>query len=453
MKKFWLNCFLATVFVFGLMWVLSKVTQLNMFNAFDPIGEALKDFELTDYAFSNLRPDPLVEERIVLVNIGNLSRAGIAEQIRIISQYKPKVIGIDSYFNCEGGLRDTVNCPQLLDTLGNLMLANAIKEAGNVVLVSKLHQSTALYKSGAIDVYDSMEYSDPLFQNFAKYGFANLITANKAEYQEDVKICRAFIPRMELREKEELAFAVGVARVYDSVKTANFLGRNREEELINYRGNIEIQDIKIKTLKKSDLSTTKYPVMFYAVDVDQVFREDFLPGMITDNIVIFGYLGSYFGDPSWSDKFFTPLNKKVAGRANPDMFGVVVHANAVSMILNGDFINELEEWHKYLIAFVFCFFNIALFFYINSKFPVWFDSLSLLIQVTQIVLLMGFTIWIFAEATFKLDLTLTLIAIALAGPVFAFYDNIVTSLVRNWQNKRLTNRKEEVLTPQNQDIL
>src|SRR5688500_4771843 len=115
MKKFWLNCLLATLFVFALMWALDKVMDLNMFDAFDPIGQALSDFELTDYAFSNLRETPNVEERIVVVNIGNLSRAGIAEQIRIISQHKPKVIGIDSYFNCEGGKRDTISCPQLKD--------------------------------------------------------------------------------------------------------------------------------------------------------------------------------------------------------------------------------------------------------------------------------------------------------------------------------------------------
>jgi CHASE2 domain-containing sensor protein len=452
MKKFWVNCLLATLLVFALMWALSKLTKLNMFNAFDPIGQALNDFELTDYAFSNLRPDPLVEERIVLVNIGNLSRAGIAEQVRIISQYKPKVIGIDSYFNCEGGLRDSVNCPQLLDTLGNLLLGNAIKQAGNVVLVSKLHQSNALYKAGAVDVYDSMEYSDLIFQDFARYGFANLITANKAEYQEDVKICRAFIPHMELEGKKELAFAVKIAMLYDSTKTLNFLDRKKGDELINYRGNIEIQDIKIKALKNTDLATTKYPVMFYAVDVDQVFREEFLPSMIENNIVIFGYLGEYFGDPSWSDKFFTPLNKKVAGRANPDMFGLVIHANVVSMILNGDFIDELQEWHKYLIAFIFCFFNMAFFFYINEKIPVWFDSVSLLIQVLQILLLMFAVVLIFAKYTFKLDITLTLLTIALAGPCFAFYDNVLTTLVRNWRDKRLTNRKEEVLTTQNQDI-
>ncbi len=452
MKKFWLNCLLATLFVFGLMWALSELTQLRLFNAFDPIGQALADFELTDYAFSNLRPDPNVEERVVLVNIGNLSRAGIAEQIRIISKYKPKAIGIDGFFNCEGGLRDTVNCPQLLDTLGNLMLSNAIQEAGNVVLVSKLLQSTPLYKSGAIDVYDSMEFSDPIFQDHAESGFANLVTANKAEYQEDVKICRSFVPRMTINGEDRFAFAVKVALLYDSVKAKRFLDRRNDEELINFRGNLEIQNVKLKSLKDKDLSATRYPVMFYALDVDQVLREEFFPAMIKDNIVILGFLGQDLTDPSWSDKFFTPLNKKVAGRANPDMFGLVIHANIISMILNGDFINELKEWQKYALAFIFCFLNIALFFYINERIPVWFDSVSLLIQVTQILLLMGATVAIFARYTFKLDLTMTLVTIALAGPCFEFYDNVLTSLVRIWKNKRLTNRKEGVLTTQDQDI-
>lgn len=450
MKKFWLNCFLATAFVFVFMWGLSRLTQLQLFNAFDPIGQALSDFELTDYAISNLRADPLVDERIVLVNIGNIPRAAIAEQIRIISRHKPRVIAIDGFFNCEGGLRDTLNCPQLLDTLGNLLLSSAIQEAGNVVLVSKLLQSSKLYKAGIMNEYDSLEYSDPPFMKHATSGYANLST--DADYQEDVKICRSFVPRMTVNGEEELAFAVQIAMLYDSARTREFLSREKEEEIINYRGNVEMQDVRLASIRNKDLSTTKYPVMFFALDVDQVFREEFFSEMIRDKVVIFGFLGQYFGDPSWNDKFFTPLNKQVAGRANPDMFGLVIHANILSMILNGDVVNELEEWHKYAIAFIFCFFNIALFFYFNEKFPVWFDSLSLTLQVIQIVLLMGFTIWIFSESAFKLDLTITLATIALAGPVFGFYDNVLTTLVRNWKDKRLTNRKEEVLKTQDQDI-
>jgi CHASE2 domain-containing sensor protein len=448
MRKFLIQCLTATFFVFGMMWCISKITKLELFNAFDPISQALSDFELTDYAFSNLREDPLVDERIVLVNIGNLTRGQIAQQISIVSQYKPRVIGIDSFFDCEGGLRDSINCPALLDTMGNLMLSNAIQEAGNVVLVSKLFQSHKLRALNAIDEYDSTEFSDPAFQNAATYGYANLPTG--ARYQEDVKICRSFFPKISVNGKYQHAFAVQMALKYDSAKTMRLLQRENFEEIINYRGNIDLQDVKIKSLREQDLGTTRYPVYFSALDVEQPFRGEFVPELFRDKIVIFGFLGNYFGDPSWSDKFFTPLNNKVAGRANPDMFGLVVHANILATILNEDYVDELSEWMKYLMAFIFCFANISIFYVINKKYPLWFDSVSLLIQVLQIVLLMAFTIELFALSSFKLDLTLTLATIAAVGPSFEFYFNVLSpALSRLWlkTGAKFTNKPFEVFIP------
>ena len=155
MKKFWFQSFLITVFVFFMMWGANKVTDFNLFQAFDSMGQALRDFELTDYAFSKIRPDPNVDERIVLVNISNLSRRDVARQILMISQFKPRVIGFDGFFDCEGGLRDTLNCPQLLDTLGNLMLSSAIREVPKFVLATKLLQTDSLAK------FDSNEADSP----------------------------------------------------------------------------------------------------------------------------------------------------------------------------------------------------------------------------------------------------------------------------------------------------
>lgn len=446
MKKFWVQCFNITVFVFVMMWGVDKITDLKMFNAFDPVSQALKDFDMTDYAFSKIRPDPLVDERVVLVNIGELTRGEVAQQIHIINKYKPRVIGIDSYFNCEGRLRDSVNCPALLDTLGNLLLEDAIKQAGNVVLVSKLLQKAKTSQDmDMIDVYDSLEYSDLSFRLYATNGFANLLTDPPAIYQDDIKQCRKFVPKYVVGGEEQLAFAVQMTKMYDSAKTNRFLARNNAEEVINYRGNVEIQDIRLKMIREKETSTTNYPQMFYAIDVDQLFNEEFSPDLFKDKIVIMGFLGKYFGDVSWSDKYFTPLNKKVAGRANPDMFGVIVHANIVAMILNEDYIDELAEWLQIVIAIIICFFTVSLFIVIDEKLPMWFDTLSVTIQVLQIIAVSGLIVYGFASWSLKLELTLTLAASALVGPCYDIYKGFQNQFTIWQAKKQLTNVSPEVL--------
>lgn len=447
MKRFWLQCLLITGFVFVLMWGFSKLTDLKMFNAFDPFSQAMRDFELTDYAFSNLREKPKVDERIVLVNISRLPRAGIAQQISIINKYKPRVIGVDSFFNCEGRLRDTVNCPALIDTLGNLLLANAIEEAGNVVLVSKLLQKTKTARdSTKYNVLDSIEFSDINFSIHAKHGFANLVT--DAVYQEDVKQCRYFVPKYEIYGERNLAFGVQMCMMYDSVKTNRFLARkkNKEEVLVNYRGNVELQDVRLKTVQEKDISTTNFPQMFYALDFDQLLQEDFDPNLLKDKIVIMGFLGEYFGDPAWNDKYFTPLNKKVAGRANPDMFGVVVHANIAAMILNEDYIEEIAEWTQYLVAFLICFLTVSLFIIIDRNLPLWFDTLSVVIQIVQILAISGLIVYAFVNWQLKLELSVTLAAAALVGPSYDIYKGFQNQLLVWREKRRLTKINNEVLT-------
>jgi CHASE2 domain-containing sensor protein len=440
MKRLVLKGFAVTSFVFLTMWGVSKLTDLKLFNAFDPISQALAEFELTDWVFSKLRPEPKPDERIIIVNIAPTRRA-IAEQIRIISQYNPKVIGVDGFFNCEGGLTDTLNCPQLLDTLGNLLLSNAIQEANNVVLVSRLLQTDSLAHSGTIDVYDSIEYSDSMFRFNAYNAFANLVTG--ATYQEDVKICKTVIPKMNVNGKEEIAFSARIAMLYDSVKAKKFLHRNKEEEIINFRGNAEIPDVKISSQRETMKSTAEFHVLCSILDWRQLFNGEYLPVMFEDKIVILGFLGDYLGDPSWEDKFFTPLNSKVAGRANPDMFGAVVHANIVAMILNEDYVNEIPEWLQYMIAFIICFANVYLLHWVDRKFPVWFDALQVTIQILEILVVSAFIVFVFATFNFKLDLTITLAALALIGPCFDIYKSLENTVIRRIKRVRLSARNAD----------
>lgn len=438
MKKSWFQSLIITVFVFFMLWGANQVSDLKMFTAFDSVGQALKDFELTNYAFSKLRKTPDVDERIVLVNIGTLDRRGLAQEIMAISQYKPKVIGIDILLSCEGGLRDTVNCPALKDMMGNLILSNAIREAGNVVLGSKLLQTDSLSNFDSNEA-DSLEIADEIFNEYSKHGFVTLPT--DATYQEDVKICNSIFPRKKVRGKDELAFSVQIAKQFDSTKVEKFLARNKEEELINFRGNIEVLQLRLKSLKNDETGTTEFGTMFYTVDVDDILSGSVLGELFRDKIVLMGYLGDYVGEPAWEDKFFTPLNKKLAGRANPDMFGLVVHANAVAMILNEDYIDEIPDWLKYTLAFVVCLLTVALFIWIDQNLPSWFDALSVIIQLVEVLLISSFVIYAFAEWSWKLDLTIAIGVSALVGPCYDIFKS-----VQNEINRRLTKGKPDVST-------
>lgn len=438
-KSFWLDAAIATTFTFVLMWGILQITEWKVFNAFDSIGNALGDIELTDYVFSRLRPQPELDTNIVVVNIGLLSRRQIAQQIEIISQYQPKVIGIDGFFHCKGLPRDTFYCPPLTDPVGNLMLSNAIKKAGNVVVVSKLWQSDSLYATNIEDVYDSLEVVDSLYRDVAfAEGYASLET--EAAFQEDVKTCRTFNPQMMVNGKRELAFSVRMAMLYDSVRTNEFLARDNFSEIINYRGNMA-----------DFYNQSNFKLAFYAIDVNQVFEGGFLPGMIKDKIVIFGFLGEEFGDDSWEDKFYTPLNLKMAGKANPDMFGAIIHANIISMVLRKDYIDRMDKWQEVLMAIVLCLLNVALFSLIHIKLPDWYDGITKLLQVIEILLLTFIMVEVFDLYSFKLEITIALAAIALVGDAYEIYIGVVKNLVNRLKKRRIryliTKRRKKVLTP------
>lgn len=440
MKKFLLDCFIATVFVFCVLVGIREISQLPLFNAFDPLGQSLGDMEITDITFSRLREDPVIDTNIVVVNIGLLPRAGIAEQIKIINRFKPKVIGIDSFFdcgNCPNGKIDSTCCPLAYDTLNNLIFGEAVREAGNVVMVTKLLQSDSLLDAhnGDTDIYDSLEHTDEILRPNSVEGYASLET--DAEHQEDLKSCRRFNPVMKMRGETLYAFSVRMAMMYDSTKTKKFLDREKYSEVINYRGNIY-----------DPFGASEFPGRYYTLDWDQALdTTSFVSSLFKDKIVIMGFLGNDLKDTSWDDKFFTPLNKKYAGKTRPDMYGVVVHANAVSMILNEDYIDELSLFQQILIAFVICFLNVALFSFINTKIPHWFDGLSLLLQLLQIVFCTVIMIYVFKWDNFKLNLTITLAALALVGTCFELYINVVKRLFLTARNSKwLTRKRNEVLT-------
>ena len=420
----WIDSLFATAFIYLFMYVIANISAFRIFDAFDSIGQALEDMEMTDIAFSQFR-DPLPPDTtIVLVNFGPLDRGGIAEQLRIIDKYNPKVIGIDSFFKGFGPSSDT---------LGSYSIASALNDVkADLVMAAMVQKSDSL---AAIhegeEIYDVLYLSDSMYTQNANFALVNLDT--EAEFQDDIKICRMFPPQREIVGTGEkyVAFAAKMAELYDPSSIEPLLKRGKDFEIINYRGDF------VNFFDQSRFSTR-----FYALDWYQVLNEDFVPEMIKGKIVLFGYLGEEFGAAQWEDKFFTPLNTKIAGRANPDMFGPVIHANIVSMILNRDYVDGLSDLQENIIGIILCYLNVLLFSLIYRRMGVWYDGLTKLIQVIEVMLILFIIIQLFATISFKLELSIGLFAVALAGDLLEIYYGVVRNAIVRLLDRFM--RKEKV---------
>lgn len=396
-RKFWLDVILATIFIFGLMGLFNSVTAFKIFDVFDPIGTAFGDMEFTDIVFSQLRDDPVADDRVVLVNLSTLSRGEIGMMLQIISQYNPACIGIDSFFYD----------PHEDDPEGDMMLMEGLGSVKNLILAEKL------LPDPNDPTRDTIVYSWEVFNSFAaSNAFVNLIT--DAEEQADLKMCREFYPKFAVNGNERVAFGVALAAQYDSIAAAEFLARNNEVEVINYRGNV------------LDYGATKFGNKYYALDVQDVFQENFTPDIIEGKIVMFCYLGRHLGDrESLEDKFYTPLNEKYIGRAFPDMYGGVVHANIISMVLNRDYINNMSDYSGYVFAIILCFMNVALFSLVYKIIPKWYDGITKLFQLVELGVLVYGVIYILELYSFKAEIGVAMAAVALAGDSLEVYYGVV----------------------------
>ncbi|MCP4461076.1 MAG: CHASE2 domain-containing protein [Cytophagales bacterium] len=414
-KKFWLDVILGTLFIFAIMLGINNMTAFKIFDVFDPIGQALADVEMTDVVFSEFREEPVVDERIVLVNIAQRSRFEIGMMIDSISQYNPAVIGMDTFFKS----------PHYDDSIGDAVLAGALARVENLVMASKLEFSQGRIIDEDFDEIDSMGYSWTLFMpENVHTGFVNLDT--EAEVQEDLKMCRQLPVKEKVNGEDEWAFSVKLASFLAPENAKKFVDRGNQVEIVNYRGNV------------FDWGATKFGNLFYALDDIDVLDSNYTPDIIEGKIVIFCFLGRYLGDrEALEDKFFTPLNAKYAGRAFPDMFGGVIHANMAVSVLNEDYIDQISFSQGVMIAILICLLNVTLFSYIYKKIPKWYDGVTKLIQLIELLGLIFVMIWVLDKFSLKLDLTISLFVVALVGDTLEVYYGLVKNSLTRAGRKEL----------------
>ncbi|HAI75617.1 MAG TPA: CHASE2 domain-containing protein [Microscillaceae bacterium] len=369
----WANLWI-TVLVFIFMWLVS-IVPLN-FDIINPIQQVFQDFDISDIYFSKIRQQQKGDDRIVLVNIGNLSRGEVAEVVNILNTANPKTIGIDAFFR------------KPKDPKGDSALAGALANVKNLVMVSELPGAKYNAKK---QQYDSLETSNAMFMKKASSGFANIISSGD---KNEFVTFRTFSPKENVLGKVEYAFGVRLAQMYDSKVAKKIIDRGNNVENINFRGDFD---------------------KFLALDWPQVLNKEFKPEMLKDKIVILGFMGTTLDMIEFKDRVYTPMNANYIGRSTPDMYGVVVHANIVSMILSDTYIYDAPLWLDLLISFVICFVVVSILGYLYERSGFFYDGLTLLVQFTFSVLLIIGIVYSFDILAVKLNFGITVLSIIVAG--------------------------------------
>jgi len=367
-----------------LIWVVS-IIKIDL-GFLDPVGKALSDFDVYDIYFSKLREELPADTNIVLVNIGHLGRAEIGQQINVINQYSPKVIGLDALFFTEK------------DPQSDSILADSFSKVANIVLVSKLD-----YYNENTDSYDSLITSINKFSIHTKNGYANLPDDATGSF----RTIRSFKPSAKVNGKDVYSFAVNVAGIYDKNAADEFIQREIEYEMINYRGNFN---------------------KFYYVDALDLFDETRDFSFIKNKIVLMGYMGTELSTQTVDDAFFTPLNEKYAGRSFPDMYGIVIHANIISMLLNRNYIDQIPYLLNLIFTIILCFVNALILIYMKRHHDPWFNGFANLSLFIQTVGCLFVGVLIFSYFNYRINLTLLIAVIVLVPSSVDLYFNFIERL-------------------------
>ncbi|MGB0404499.1 MAG: CHASE2 domain-containing protein [Salibacteraceae bacterium] len=400
----------CSLYIAGLIWLFT-VLPLPQTDLFDPLAKAFDEVELSDMAFASpavdkfgvdrgggeleehfIRKKQSADTNIVLVNIQHLNRAQIAQQIENLNKHSPKVIAIDAFFRKDK------------DPMQDFPLEMAFSQVKNLVLVAELEKGNG-------ECFDSLSTSNPKFNQYAQNGFANVNSATKGTGFRTVK---EVYPYGCLKDTVFPNFTTKIVELFDPEAYKKLNERSYDSEVINWRGHYD---------------------KFYALDWDDVLHEKYDLSFVKDKIILMGYIGMELGQRDLEDIFFTPQNHKIAGRSYPDTYGVVVHANTISMMLHDNYIYQMPDWLRNLLIIVITYLNVSVFLYVAKTRKIYYDLITKTFQLIEVGIFMYLIIYFMLEHKIKVHLTLLFAAILLSGDLTELYAGSLKPIVLKYLSK------------------
>ncbi|MFC2129869.1 CHASE2 domain-containing protein [Bacteroidota bacterium] len=395
-KNRYLDNFVATLFVLAVVGLMTLLP--NILDPFLPVEKIIENMDLTDIYFSKIRNSKKVDTNIVVVNIAE-SRTEIAKQINIINSYNPAVIGIDAYFLKEKNPAE------------DFRLSLALSKTDNCVLASYfINTETGIF---TLNDPDFLQLSMPVFLANNSYGFINFVGDGT------FKTIRSFVPSVKYEDSVYHSFGAVIASKYNPEKSAGLFARENESEIINFLGDFR---------------------RFMFLDIDQVFDTLYDKSFLRNKIILMGYHGSQLSDSmAVKDKYFTPLNRHNVSRGLPDIYGVVIHANIISMILNADYINLMPKSGIFILSFILCFLNISFFEYIRKRFPQMYGGELKIFIIFEFVVILFLVFLIFDIFYFKINVLFIFFVVILSQDISEIYFSSFKSMINKLKGKKNEN--------------
>ena len=338
-----------------------------------------------------------LDSNIVIVNIGHADREVLSMIIDKVGSMKPKVMGLDAYFEGPG------------DPFQDSLMHATFDRHPNLVVAVKLvpHGEKA----------DSFSFTGNYFTNAAHYGNVNFFIDNLSSF-------RSFYPvTTDYADRSYPFFSTMIVGMYDSTSYKRLMKKANGKMLINYTRRIN----------------KYYLIDDYEKLLTGAIEESYIEDRIKDKIVLFGYVNQNPDDIE--DKKFTPMNDRFFGKSVPDMNGIVVHANIISMVLDNNYIKKLPSWVNWLVAIIICWLHMSFFIRYYLEDHIWFHLVAKIAQLASAFIFAYLGVILFDRFNVKLDMKMSLIVIVMAVDVIYFYEAFAVWMHKKFNYKTVFHQK------------
>lgn len=380
---------LVTILVFLVMFLLFYSLKLS-FKPLNYVINSLKQVSISDIYFSKIK-DQTIDTNIVIINVLELNRADIAVIIQEVNSYNPKVIGVDILFD-----------KTIIDSVGDKILHEVINKGKDKLVLACYYD-------------DARNNLSNDFINFEDITQGHINFSNNHQRND---VIRNFHPIYRSENKEYFSFSIEVANKIDKKYSDHFESKS-DLEIINYVGDkssyyiLNGQDF----LKKKENYKTK----------------------IQNKIVLLGFLGTgkYGQLDNLKDMFYTPMNETLFGRSHPDMYGVIVHANILSMILAENYLELMKGFWLWFFSFIVVIIHVIPFVYIFIKHHLWYHIFAKITQLVSLIFLLLIVFYALDKINLLIDFKYTFIALFISVDVLYLYETIAIIIYKKYKAKSI----------------